>query len=373
MMDKKDLGEGKSTEELRAEIAETRARVAEDVEAIGNKLSPDNLKREAKDAIVNRVRERTTAMRYGVSHAGSSIADSARSNPLPIALIGIGIGWLLIDARKRANGGRQHLPYDYHEDRLFADDRFYNRGDFGEYDYGYADAGHGGVGYAEGYGQSYGEPGYPRANYAEYGGEDHPGRLERARQRARGAADQARTRVQGAAEDARGRVNELSNQASERAHALQASARQRALWARERAREQAMRARHRAETTMNESPLMVGALALAAGLGVGLAIPSSEREDRWFGEHRDQLLDRAKEKASEAREVATETARRTAEAAKDAAKQTAKSEASRRGLVSDKSSGEQSGESAVAVSEVKSVGETWGGSSVHSGQNGRSI
>lgn len=359
MTDRKDLGEGKSTEELRAEIAQTRARVAEDVEAIGNKLSPDNLKREAKDAIVNRVRERTTAMRYGVSHAGTSIADSARSNPLPIALIGIGIGWWLIDARKRANVARQR-PYDYADDRLFAEDRFYNRGDYGDYGYG-----------AAGHVEGYGEPGYPPANYEVYG-EQHAGRIDRARERARGAADQAKSQVRGAAEDARGRVQELSHQASERAHALQASARQRAAWARDRAREQATWARQQAQTTMNESPLMVGALALAAGLGVGLAIPSSEREDRWFGEHRDELFDRAKEKAQEARGVATETARRTAEAAKDTAKQTAKSEASRRGLVGDKSTSEQSSESSVAVSEVKSVGESWN-SSLHSGQNGRSV
>ena len=58
-----------------------------------------------------------------------------------------------------------------------------------------------------------------------------------------------------------------------------------------------------------ENPLALGACALAAGLAIGLLLPSTRREDELMGEHRDSLLDQAKRIVEEARDAAVATLR----------------------------------------------------------------
>jgi hypothetical protein len=64
------------------------------VDATQERLSPQNLKEQTKDrlkeATVGRARE-----------ARSGIVETVRANPLPAALTGIGIGWLLMSARQQ--------------------------------------------------------------------------------------------------------------------------------------------------------------------------------------------------------------------------------------------------------------------------------
>jgi hypothetical protein len=45
---------------------------------------------------------------------------------------------------------------------------------------------------------------------------------------------------------------------------------------------------------LEEQPLLLGALGIAAGALLGAALPPSEQEDRSFGRLRDETLDRAK-------------------------------------------------------------------------------
>jgi hypothetical protein len=63
--------------------------------------------------------------------------------------------------------------------------------------------------------------------------------------------------------------------------------------------------RHAAET----HPLAVGAVAVAAGLGVGLLLPSTRREDELLGPPRERLLSEAREAAQEWKQTAKDTAR----------------------------------------------------------------
>lgn len=369
MNEKKDFNE-KSSDELRADIAATRAQVAQDVEALGQKLSPENIKQniknearetfntmkhDAKENIRRRVRSGASAVRYGVSNAGNSFVDSARSNPIPVALIGLGLGWLIWDARRRSTPHVRTLPsYDYNE-----------YGGYDQYDqYGAVGTGYGDYGYSAGgvdedqyYSQQQGQ--FSQTEY-EGGYDQGPGRGERLREGARNLAGEARSRVQDYGERAREHAQHLRSSARDRAMQLREASRQRAIWARNEARHQ-----------MNENPFTLGAVALAAGVGVGLLLPNTEREDRWMGERRDELVRRAKERALEAKEAAAETARRAAEAASQTAKDTARSEAERRGFTSQgKQSSTEQGQTTVAnvdvtVREVKSVGDTnWG-------QNGR--
>jgi hypothetical protein len=94
-------------ERTRAEIERTRADMSETVDAIQKRLSPENLKEQAKD----RVKEATVGR---AQEAGSGIVGTIRQNPMPAALTGIGLGWLLVSARRQSAGqeaGLYRRPY----------------------------------------------------------------------------------------------------------------------------------------------------------------------------------------------------------------------------------------------------------------------
>jgi ElaB/YqjD/DUF883 family membrane-anchored ribosome-binding protein len=90
-----DRVEVDEVEATRVEIERTRADMSETVDAIQERLSPQNLKEQAKD----RVKEATVGR---AREARSGIVDTVRANPLPAALTGIGLGWLLVSARQQS-------------------------------------------------------------------------------------------------------------------------------------------------------------------------------------------------------------------------------------------------------------------------------
>ena len=97
-------------ERTRAEIERTRADMSETVDAIQDRLSPESLKEQAKD----RVKEATVGK---AQEAGSGIVGTIRANPLPAALTGIGLGWLLMSARQQSSARGSYrtgaYAYDY--------------------------------------------------------------------------------------------------------------------------------------------------------------------------------------------------------------------------------------------------------------------
>jgi ElaB/YqjD/DUF883 family membrane-anchored ribosome-binding protein len=94
------VDEGEATraeiERTRADIERTRADMSETVDAIQDRLSPESLKEQAKD----RVKEATVGK---AQEAGSGIIGTIRANPLPAALTGIGLGWLLVNTRRQSS------------------------------------------------------------------------------------------------------------------------------------------------------------------------------------------------------------------------------------------------------------------------------
>jgi len=107
-------------------IEQTRVEMSETVDAIQEKLSPAHLAQQSKDV----VRDATVGMVQDVAgsvvdtakgvvsrpgstatQAGSAVAESIKQNPVPVALIGIGLGWLLLRARQAGTGLRtRSLP-----------------------------------------------------------------------------------------------------------------------------------------------------------------------------------------------------------------------------------------------------------------------
>jgi ElaB/YqjD/DUF883 family membrane-anchored ribosome-binding protein len=240
----------------RTEIERTRAEMGETVDAIQERISPENLKEEAKD----RVKEATVGR---AQEAGSGIVETIRANPLPAALTGIGLGWLLVSTIR---GGSEQERYG---ERTYA------------YDY---------------------PPRYEEhTTTTASGGTSVPSPGE--------ALGRARDRVgQGATQAQEDRAAEVASRAQDRASNLTGQARY-----------QARRASGGFQRMVRENPLSVGALAVGTGAAIGLAIPQSTQEHEVMGEARDTFVEKAQEKAHEAQEKVSRVAQEAQGAAKEEA------------------------------------------------------
>ena len=78
--------------------------------------------------------------------------------------------------------------------------------------------------------------------------------------------------------------------------------------------------------TLQENPLVIGAMALVAGLGLGLAVPETSYENKALGKTRDQLLDKATEAASDLTQKVTTVAHTAVHEAIESGKTEAKNQ-----------------------------------------------
>lgn len=122
-------------EEIRAEMEATRAGMSETIDAIQDRLNPDDLKEQAKDIakdvteqvtehVKQSLHDATTKAKETVRDATvgraerlfdnasdsawevrESVIETVKANPIPAALVGIGLGWLLMN---RGEKNRQY-------------------------------------------------------------------------------------------------------------------------------------------------------------------------------------------------------------------------------------------------------------------------
>ena len=204
---------GDEVAQSRMEIERTRADMGETVDAIQEKLSPESMRAQARTQVKESARD-----------AGSGLMDTIKQNPVPVAMVGAGLGWLAWSA------------------------------------------GSGGSGPGDGsYGNSSGS-----------------------------LAQQAPSRAQ----QATGQAQEKASQAGEQAQ------------------QQARRAKSGFQQTLQENPLVLGALAFAVGAAFGFSVPGTRKEDELMGEKRDQFANQAQQKLDETQQRVqrvAEQARSTAE------------------------------------------------------------
>lgn len=299
-----EYNDNRRPEEIEGDIERTRADVSSTIDAIQSKLTPGQLMDQA----------------FGYARGslpadfGANLGNAVRDNPVPVALIGIGLAWLMTSGRRadgQARARRRQAEYDTH---------VYVRDSGADYEGAYLtdhapDAG------AEG--SSEGRVHRAASKASETGRElkDKAGELGhrisdkasaltgRARemaQGAQGAAQRTRERVSGSAGGARARMGEVS----------------------QRSQQQYYRAKDSFGRMIDEQPLMVGALGLAVGTMLGALLPGTRREDELMGRTRDDLLERAKDTAREQAEHMKESAKRVAGAAEQEVER-ARHEASR--------------------------------------------
>jgi hypothetical protein len=123
-------------EVIRAEIEQTRSELSGTINAIQEKLSPQNLVEQAKesvrDATIGRVEQMVSDAKDTARDTGDNLMQMVRDNPLPAAIVGLGLGWLFMknrdksqdweprhDTRYRSGtyegnyGGNYNRDYDY--------------------------------------------------------------------------------------------------------------------------------------------------------------------------------------------------------------------------------------------------------------------
>jgi Protein of unknown function (DUF3618) len=107
-------GPSVTTEEIRSQIEQTRARMSETIDAIQDRLSPSRLmtdaKEKVKDATIGRVKDLINRSgEYGNGGRTSFGAERAiqvvKSNPVPMALIGAAVAALTAGAWMRSRNG----------------------------------------------------------------------------------------------------------------------------------------------------------------------------------------------------------------------------------------------------------------------------
>ncbi|HEY0650876.1 DUF3618 domain-containing protein [Phenylobacterium sp.] len=227
----------KTSAEIEREVEDARGRVDRTVEALKDKMQPRELFDEA------------TRMMGGTSNKVLTTAvEQLRENPIPIALIGLGIAWLAISQTRRQAAAE-----------------------------------------------------YPEGYYPTHEGYDEDEGL-RAKVRAR--AEAAKAKLADTAEKAKARLASAQASAEEGVSAARGKAAEYAHLAQEKAGEYGRYARQRFDDTLDQEPLVIGAIGLAVGAAIGAALPASPVERRYFGPARSKAADAAKQSLDQVKEVA---------------------------------------------------------------------
>lgn len=277
-----------------------------------------------------------------MTHAGSTTFDTVKTNPIPAALVAVGLGWLIVSGMK----SKKASTYD---SRIGA--RSFDGID------------------EDGYAYSY-DQGVARENLASSSyGEESVGRPRRVINRGRRAvsnvgheafdkASSVASSVQGRvsdaastvadkaehlahdastiAHDAGERVGMAASQASRRVGMVARNAGAKGRRVVRRAGAQARRAEQGFERELRQNPLAFGAVAVAVGAAIGLLLPRTDAEDRLLGEKKDMLLDQARERLQGAAQQAMSTVQDKAQGLS----QTAGAVAKGAGSIADKIGGD---------------------------------
>ncbi len=249
-------------EVIRREIEHTRAEIGDTVNTLQDRLSPEKLKMEVKTAAKEKLESVKENVRITAERWQWQAAARIINNPIPAAMVGLGLVWLLKQASSSARVPNRRSKSYYSLDA--ADD------------------------------------------WPDYAPEERAGRVSHASSDEPGTLETMKAKAQKSGRQAREQISEWTNHAQESLHTWKDQASEQT----DHLRERGERAKGEFQRYLQENPLTVGAMTFAIGAAVGLSLPRSEKEDQWLGETRDRLFADAKETVQElipkAKEVAGE-------------------------------------------------------------------
>lgn len=330
-----DSDENKSSEEIKADIEHTRQEMSEKINQIQERLDPQRLKEHAQETVRSVVADTSNSimsyLQTDSAHMGLAAIEIMRRNPIPSALVGLGLGWLVIEAlsssseQSASDRTRYQDRYGAFDQPSYADDYNYRSGASG-YPATVAPSAY--TAYASGY-------------VAPVEGEDE--------QSGRGRVGEALHSAQESASDL---VEQVKDKASELGHQVQEKAEQAGDYVRDkvsnltshdrpqvtqsyygnqyqpqygRQGQRSYRSRSRVQRmgrTLQRNPVPFGLAALAVGTLLGLSLPATQTESRVMGDTRDRLFDNAQNLAHDVQQRAKDAVQEAASDLKQTTQQT---------------------------------------------------
>jgi len=286
-------GRQPTSAEIRSEIERTRAEMDQTFDALERKMTP------------GQILEEVWYLTRGGTRAGASrLWQVAKEHPLPATVIGLGLGWLLVES-SRGNGrsSQSHVLGGRNASSGRRSNLYESSAGYGAYPEGYnadyLESWESSEGGTSGRGRVASAAGSVK-HAAVHAKDTVKDAAHHAKETVAGAASSAGHRVADAAGTVRERASDLSHRTRERASELGDRTREKATELGYRTRYQARRAQVGFWEMMEENPLAVGVATLALGVLAGLSLPSTRREDELLGETRDKLVDRIEEVGREA-------------------------------------------------------------------------
>jgi len=285
---------------IRRQIDYTRAQMTTTINEIGERLSPDNLIQQAKssvrEATVGRIKDMSYQANRKVEGMSAGLGQTVRENPLPVALIGLGLGWLLLaDRGKRDEMRMSEYPYRTAGYRYYEGDYNGGQGEGHMLDEARRRAGQA----VDTVQDSASELGERIGDTTHRMGESVSERAGMVQERAAQLGERISDTTHRVGESVSERAEMVQSRVSDAAMRTRSEAERLSNEARWRAQAGIEQTRQTFWQTMEQSPLALGAVVLIAGAAIGAAIPSTEYENRLMGEQRDRLMDQAKTRAQD--------------------------------------------------------------------------
>lgn len=253
---------------LQREARDRRTRIAASLDSLRHRLAPHTLKEQTMNRMTNR-------MSSGASHMG----DVVRGNPVPLAMIGIGLGWMLLsrsgmDQRIANSGAFRSARSTAGSTARYARDTFYSAA--------------GTV--RDTAGSLYDRAGDMASDAYESAG-DAAGRMTGGIHDDRPGGPAGRGMPQQPSQGGRSMTASMGRQIG---HVTTS------FW-----------------DLVEDHPLVAGVMGVALGAALGASIPGTRYEERWVGDYAGQVTSKAKEVAQDAIERGTRAAQAAAEAARE--------------------------------------------------------
>ena len=287
------MTDNRSPEEIERELERDRAGLADTLDDLREKFSVDTMIRQAADQI-----------REHSGEIGESVSRAVKTNPMALALTGVGLTWLIFSER---NPAPVPAPDDWPAARG-AHRPFRTRRPVS-------------VQRSRGLAQPSDLPSWARDvddMHGDMDTDDDKG-LGAVKSKLQDTAESIKDR----AASWRERLAEGTEHLTEEGRVRVIEARERATEAREAALDRLADARDRSMDMFEDHPLIAGALAVAVGAAIGAALPHTRFEDEHFGVESDELFREAerilKEESAGLKSAVAETAREAGETARKAA------------------------------------------------------
>src|SRR5919112_6888580 len=100
-------------QEIEREIEQTRSRMSRNIDELGDRLSPSNLKEEAKSKIKDAAQGAVSNVGEQARRTSSRLVEVIRENPLPVIAVGAGVTWLLTQRSRSDVSGNRMARYAY--------------------------------------------------------------------------------------------------------------------------------------------------------------------------------------------------------------------------------------------------------------------